>query len=318
MMGPGDPFNDKTPADGPTIAADGDAASRTVHLDSPESGAAHVTAPSEGRDLPTMPGPTSGESFDTFDPAAFIPQINPPTAAHSSSPRGEHVGAEVERTVTVLPSVDPSAVPTMAKADDRASPTLREGPVPAIDGYEILGVLGRGGMGVVYRARQVLLNRPCALKMILAGAHAGALAAVRFLAEAEAIARLKHPNIIQIHHIGEADGLPYFELEYVEGGSLDKLLDGTPWPARRAAGLVEVPVQRSGEALRLRLRLGRGPPPVPVGRADRGATCRRLGAGREVGAASARPGRTRRGPARGCGRPARGGGVVVSSDQAVA
>ena len=86
--------------------------------------------------------------------------------------------------------------------------------VPAISGYEILGELGRGGMGVVYRARQVRLNRPCALKMILGGAHASPEAATRFLAEAEAVARLQHPNIVQIHHIGEADGLPFFELEY--------------------------------------------------------------------------------------------------------
>jgi WD40 repeat protein len=126
----------------------------------------------------------------------------------------------------------------MANANRRASPTVRERPVPTIAGYEILGELGRGGMGVVYRARQVLLNRSCVLKMILAGAHTDARAALRFLAEAEAVARLKHPNIIQIHHIGEADGLPYLELEYVEGGSLDKRLNGNPWPARRAAGLV--------------------------------------------------------------------------------
>jgi WD40 repeat protein len=138
----------------------------------------------------------------------------------------------------------------MAKVDRRVSPTLRERPVPIIEGYEILGELGRGGMGVVYRARQVLLNRPCVLKMILAGAHADELAALRFLAEAEAVARLKHPNIIQIYHIGEADGLPYFELEYVEGGSLDKRLDGTPWPARRAAGLVEVLARGVAEAHR--------------------------------------------------------------------
>ena len=111
--------------------------------------------------------------------------------------------------------------------------------VPAISGYEILGELGRGGMGVVYHARQIRLNRPCVLKMILAGAHAGAEAVARFLAEAEAVARLQHPNIVQIHHIGEADGLPYFELEYVDGGSLDRRLDGTPWPARPAAELVE-------------------------------------------------------------------------------
>ena len=100
---------------------------------------------------------------------------------------------------------------------DRTDSAPAHRPAPTIPGYEILGELGRGGMGVVYRARQVRLNRPCALKMILAGAHAGPEAAVRFLAEAEAVARLQHPNIVQIHHIGEADGLPYFELEYVAG-----------------------------------------------------------------------------------------------------
>ena len=111
--------------------------------------------------------------------------------------------------------------------------------LPAISGYEILGELGRGGMGVVYRARQVRLNRPCVLKMILAGAHAGSEAVARFLAEAEAVARLQHPNIVQIYDIGEADGLPFFALEYVDGGSLDQRLDGTPWPPRQAAELIE-------------------------------------------------------------------------------
>jgi WD40 repeat protein/tRNA A-37 threonylcarbamoyl transferase component Bud32 len=112
-------------------------------------------------------------------------------------------------------------------------------PGPTIAGYQIEAELGRGGMGVVYRARQVRLNRPCALKMILAGAHATPEAAARFLAEAEAIARLQHPQIVQIHHIGEADGLPFFELEFVPGGSLDRKLNGTPWPPRQAAHLAE-------------------------------------------------------------------------------
>ena len=101
-----------------------------------------------------------------------------------------------------------------------AAPAHR--PAPTIAGYRIEGELGRGAMGVVYRARQVRLNRPCALKVILAGAHADPVAAVRFLGEAEAVAKLQHPNIVQIHHIGEADGLPFLELEYVEGGSLDR------------------------------------------------------------------------------------------------
>jgi serine/threonine-protein kinase len=93
-------------------------------------------------------------------------------------------------------------------------------------------------MGVVYRAREILLNRPCVLKMILSGAHAGPEDLVRFLAEAEAVAQLQHPNIVQIHHIGQADGLPFFELEYVDGGSLDTRLDGTPWKPRQGAALV--------------------------------------------------------------------------------
>ena len=96
-------------------------------------------------------------------------------------------------------------------------------------GYEIEAVLGRGGMGIVYRARQTKLNRVVALKMILAGEHAGHEASVRFLSEAETIAKLRHPNIVQIYSFGDHDERPYLELEYLEGGSLSQKLDGTPW-----------------------------------------------------------------------------------------
>jgi serine/threonine-protein kinase len=110
---------------------------------------------------------------------------------------------------------------------------------PAIIGYEVLGELGRGGMGVVYKARQTNLNRIVALKMILAGEHAGAETLGRFRREAEAVARLQHPNVVQIHEIGEQAGLPFFSLEFVPGGSLTARLAGTPQPARWSAGLVE-------------------------------------------------------------------------------
>jgi WD40 repeat protein/tRNA A-37 threonylcarbamoyl transferase component Bud32 len=122
---------------------------------------------------------------------------------------------------------------------------------PEIAGYEILGELGRGGMGVVYKARQIRLNRLVALKMILAGDHAGTEAAVRFLAEAEAVARLHHPHIVQIYAFGDQDGRPYFEMEYVPAGSLADRLDGTPWPAGDAARLVEVLARAIHEAHRL-------------------------------------------------------------------
>jgi hypothetical protein len=95
---------------------------------------------------------------------------------------------------------------TVAAVAGDASPERTNRPVPTVEGYEVLGELGRGGMGVVYRARQVLLNRSCVLKMILAGDHADAECVVRFLAEAEVVARLQHSNIVQIHHIDQAVG----------------------------------------------------------------------------------------------------------------
>jgi WD40 repeat protein/tRNA A-37 threonylcarbamoyl transferase component Bud32 len=122
--------------------------------------------------------------------------------------------------------------------------------LPTVPGYEVMGVLGRGGMGVVYKVRQLRLNRVSALKMILAGDHAEPEAALRFLSEAEAVAKLNHPHIVQVFTCGDHDGRPYIEMECVDGGSLADRLDGTPWPAA-AAPLIETVARAIQEAHRL-------------------------------------------------------------------
>jgi tetratricopeptide (TPR) repeat protein len=146
---------------------------------------------------------------------------------------------------TILPPQDPERATGKTEIDALGIGLPRAELDPAaLDalrsaGYEVLGELGRGGMGVVYLARKLALNRPCALKMILAGPHGGSAAAARFRAEAEAVARLRHPGIVQIYHVGEASGLPFLELEYLPGGNLDRKLNGTPRAPLEAARMVE-------------------------------------------------------------------------------
>jgi serine/threonine protein kinase len=111
--------------------------------------------------------------------------------------------------------------------------------LPVIPGYEVLGVLGQGGMGVVYKAWQASRQRLVALKLILAEQWAGPKELVRFHTEAQAIARLEHANIVRIYEVGDHAGYPYFALEFMEGGNLARKMGGRPIPPRDAAQLTE-------------------------------------------------------------------------------
>jgi tRNA A-37 threonylcarbamoyl transferase component Bud32 len=112
-------------------------------------------------------------------------------------------------------------------------------PLPAPQGYEIGEEIGRGGMGVVYKARQAGLNRTVALKVILSGPYANEAALARFRGEAEAVARLQHPAIVQVFELGQFEGRPFLAMEYVGCGSLAQRVGGTPQTPREAAQLVE-------------------------------------------------------------------------------
>jgi WD40 repeat protein/tRNA A-37 threonylcarbamoyl transferase component Bud32 len=124
---------------------------------------------------------------------------------------------------------------------DDAGPVGDEGStIPRIPGFEVLGILGQGGMSVVYLARQVSLNRLVALKVIRAKVYADPEVAARFRDEAEAAARFQHPHIIQVHEVGEYEGRGYLVLEYVSGGTLQQRLGGNPQPPRETARMIEL------------------------------------------------------------------------------
>jgi tRNA A-37 threonylcarbamoyl transferase component Bud32/tetratricopeptide (TPR) repeat protein len=159
--------------------------------------------------------------------ASPTPRSTPAAAALAGvTPVSEPAGSDPFSTQATLSPAQP--VPTAV---------LDLGTIP---GYEILSELGRGGMGIVYKARQIKLKRLVALKMILSGAHAGPQEVARFCREAETVARLQHPNVVQVYEVGEQYGRSYLVLELIEGESLDRKLAGTPQPAHMAAQLVEV------------------------------------------------------------------------------
>jgi WD40 repeat protein/serine/threonine protein kinase len=140
---------------------------------------------------------------------------------------------ELVRTSESTPKIDGGqSLLGVARASD-------QGAISAPPGYEIEVEVGRGGMGVVYRARQLALNRRVALKVVLAGSHADPARLARVHVEAQAVARLQHPNIVQIFEVSEHGGCPFLALEYVEGGNLATVCAGRPHAPRWVAELVE-------------------------------------------------------------------------------
>ena len=160
-------------------------------------------------------------------PATLYPLVCPHCGQDTTDPQG---------LVTARIAADPlspmlsTAVPGMSDRQELA----------VFPGYEVLSVLGRGAMGVVYKARQIGLDRIVALKVLPQGGQSDKEALQRFRTEARAMAQLHHPNIVQIFDIGEQDSLPYFSLEFVEGGSLAQKLRGLPQPPRQAVQTVEI------------------------------------------------------------------------------
>ena len=150
------------------------------------------------------------------------------------------VRERLRRCQTVEAQINALFPPSNQAASARRRQLISGGePLPRIPGYQVEAVLGRGGVGVVYKARHLKLNRHVALKMLLSGVYADPHELARFTREAEAVASLRHANIVQVYDIGELDGMPYFTMEFIEGGSLAQKLAGIPQPAARAASLLE-------------------------------------------------------------------------------
>jgi serine/threonine-protein kinase len=146
--------------------------------------------------------------------------------------------AELRHVRAVEAQVDALFPESSVATDSIRDATLTTGELPRIPGYEVESVLGRGGMGVVYKGRHLQLNRPVAIKMLLAGSYATAAERERFLREAEAAARLQHPHIVQVYDVGDHDGRPYFTMEFVSGGTLAEQLARVPQAPQKAAELL--------------------------------------------------------------------------------
>ena len=186
------------------------------HDPTDSSGATHGDDPSPAR--PPHPAADATRSGDS-DPAGAT-RAAPDPIREDAATVGLHDAGTIDHTCgrpDRLPRQGPSspADPSPAAA------------TPTVPGYDLLEPLGEGGMGVVWKARQVKLNRLVALKMVLGEQRAGSKELIRFLAEAEAVAAVKHPHVVQVYEYGEADGRPFLAMEYLPGGSLADRLKRT-------------------------------------------------------------------------------------------
>jgi tRNA A-37 threonylcarbamoyl transferase component Bud32 len=221
----------------------------------------HPTAdltPSQADNL-TRPGDLADPVSTPHDPGATRFQLahdSSQTLDHTSGakpagdPNGDTIGRKADSgppTAIQDGAKSPTAAPgTGAGWLSRAGLTgLAEvtsaglGVLPEIPGYVVEAEIARGGMGVVFKARHLRLNRTVAIKMILGGKYHDPVARIRFLIEAEAVAQLDHPHIVEVHEFGTHENLPFFVLEYVGGGTLaEKLSEDGPSAPRAAAELV--------------------------------------------------------------------------------
>jgi eukaryotic-like serine/threonine-protein kinase len=215
-------------------------ATETIAVDS--------AAPTIGVDVPPLP-PTvklnPGERGPVVVATTFASSSSADETLDTPSPIGSKTASG--RCTTDAGSgamevfTDAADGATTDEGSDAPGPAIgrRQRPLGlAVPGYEIIAEIGSGGMGIVYKARHRRLDRLVALKMILAGAHASSEQIARFHIEARAVAQIQHPGIVQIHEDGDHEGLPYFSLEFVPGGSLAQLIGGKPQPPRAAAAMV--------------------------------------------------------------------------------
>lgn len=173
--------------------------------------------------------------------AAVLDQLSRQPAPDIEATAEAHpdLALELRQLWAAAQMADAIARTTLARDGSRDSVTPPAHAIPPSFGdFEIISELGRGGMGVVWRARQISLNRPVALKMVLRGNLASEADRARFRGEAAAAARLAHPNIVTVHEVGERDGLPYFAMQFIEGPTLAQRLIHGPLPPREAAEML--------------------------------------------------------------------------------